>query len=194
MIGTFGGGEIWIRPYMAVHNALLSGVHLVVEVGLWLGLWLMFARTPSPRRSGLSRWLVGALLGLALASTTVLVHLIFSLWVRGGSLPGEDLTVEALRALVFAPGVFRALAASMLCAFLVRERPGPTARLALLLFLCDLGVCLWQWSQTGRAVIARAHPAVSDPLLLAPFVGAVLMLLLLVGRPSPAQRRDSPEP
>ena len=184
MIGGYGHGKIFIQPFMTLYNTVILTAHL-----LGLGLvtaGALFLRNHAESR--LARWCgraALAMLGFTLA--TLLAMLAAPWWMGSGPWPSDSLQVATMRTLVYLPGVTRTLAWGLMILALVQghiARGGgvPRWRYYLLLGLValDLGLAIWKWSITPKAVIALLHPLAIEPLYMVPWVGGGVLFVVML--------------
>jgi hypothetical protein len=184
MIGVYGRGKIFIQPFMTLYNTVILTAHL-------LGLGLVTAGALFLRNHAESRLAKGsgraalAMLGFTLA--TLLAMLLVPWWMGSGPWPPDSLQVATMRTLVYLPGVTRTLAWGLMIVAMVQghmTRGGAVPRwryfLLLGLVALDLGLTIWKWIITPKAVIALLHPLSMEPLCMAPWIlGGVLFVLML---------------
>jgi len=184
MIGAYGRGKIFIQPFMTLYNTVILTAHL-----LGLGLvtaGALFLRNHAESR--LVKWTgraALAMLGFTLA--TLLTMVLVPWWMGSGPWPTDSLQVETMRTLVYLPGVTQSLAWGLMIVALVRghlARGGAVPRwrtyLLLGLVALDLGLAIWKWTVTPKAVIALLHPLSMEPLYMVPWLGGGVVFVLML--------------
>jgi len=174
--GRFGGGPVLLRSWMQGYNLVIGGLHLVTLSLLALGS----ARAPAgwARRAALTAFVLAALAAAALLLLPV---------VRGGGPFAPDaVEVRALRALVFAPSLLRAVGCAALALALFRSHTASYVIAGLLAL--DGALVIGKWMATPRAVMACVHPYCGAPLGLLPWLLASALFLALMRVTSPSAR------
>jgi hypothetical protein len=180
MAGRFGGGPVLLRPWLQSYNLVVGGLNLVTLMVLALGS----ARVESgaARRVALAAFVAASFFGAAL--------LLLPLVRGGGPFAPDALEVRALRVMVFAPSLLRAVGCAALTLALFRSHTASYVILGLL--AADAGLVAWKWAATPHAVLACVHPYCGAPLGLVPWLlASALFLALLSGstRANPALSR-----
>jgi hypothetical protein len=182
MSGSYGSGEILIRPWMQTYNHVLLLFHLLVILSVLFGAILVdrFSRTT---KGNVVR--LGAIVCFGLTALCFIAMSLFPYVTEPGPWPHDASEVAWMRVLVFLPLVTRGIGWIFLIMVLVEPgvRPGGRAAsggytLLVGLAVLDVGFAVWKWAVTPKAVIAVFHPYVTQPIYLLPWCVAGIIFLI----------------
>ncbi len=179
MEGSYGTGEILVRPWMHTYNNVLSTIHLLIMLCLLVGVALADGFSRGNRIKAL-RW--SAMVFLGVTALCFLTMLLFPHLANPGPWKHGSTEVATMRILVFLPLVTRDVGWGLLVMALFQPGNMPRWWVVILVGLVtlDLGLSVWKWATTPKAVIALFHPFITEPAYLIPWcVGGVLFLIMV---------------
>ncbi len=167
---------------MAHYNYIVSGAHLVVMTLMTLGAKGLV------RADGASRVLArGAVIGLASTCAAIAGMFVFPWGFGWGPWPYDSLPVSIIRLLVLLPGTLRPVAVALVVLAFTAASPPPRPRWDTLrnggihlLLAIDLALAVYKWLTTPKAVIALAHPFQPRPVLMIPWIAAMVLFLIAI--------------
>jgi hypothetical protein len=182
MSGSYVSGEILIRPWMQTYNTVLLLFHLLVILSVLLGAILVdgFSRTGKGKVVR-----IGAIGCFGLTVCCFIAMSIFPHLAEPGPWKHDASEVAWMRVLVFLPLVTRATGSVLLIMAIVppdlrSKGNGSSWWYCVLVGLAtlDLGLSVWKWVTTPKAVIAVFHPFVTQPIYLLPWCVAGIIFLI----------------
>jgi hypothetical protein len=182
MSGSYGSGEILIRPWMQTYNHVLLLFHLLVILSVLFGAILVdrFSRTT---KGNVVR--LGAIGCFGLTVFCFIAMSLFPYVTEPGPWQHDASEVAWMRVLVFLPLVTRGMGWIFLIMVLVEPHVRPKGRVPSWWFrvlvglaMLDLGLSVWKWAITPKAVIAVFHPYVTQPIYLLPWCVAGIIFLI----------------
>ena len=191
MMGGYTPGLIHVRPWMAQYNYIMSAAHLVAMALMTIG-----AKGCPVHAGESSRWRVrGAVIGLSVTCAAIAGMFAFPLVFGWGPWPYDSPPVSIIRVLVLLPATLRPAAVALVVLALSPPQAQGSRWFALrnrgiYLFLAiDLVLAGYKWLTTPKAVIALVHLYQPRPVLMVPWIAA--MVLFLVAAKQDLFRREA---
>jgi hypothetical protein len=131
------------------------------------------------------RW--GAIFFLGITILGFFAMLLFPYLAEPGPWKHDSKEVAMMRLLVFLPLVMRGVGWGLLVMALTQSNIIPKGNVPrwwyvtlVGLVTLDLGLTVWKWATTPKAIIAILHPHMTQPVYLIPWcMGGVLFLVIL---------------
>ncbi|MCP4197338.1 MAG: hypothetical protein GY762_09320 [Proteobacteria bacterium] len=184
MSGSYGSGEILIRPWMQTYNNVLLLFHLLVILSVLLGAILVDGFSQTVKGSVMR---FGAIVCFGLSATCFIAMSLFPHLAEPGPWKHDATEVAWMRVLVFLPLVTRATGLVLLIMAIVppTTRSKGSAqrgwyRVLVGFATLDVGLSVWKWAITPKAVIAVFHPFVTQPMYLVPWCVTGILVLVII--------------